>query len=161
MIRRPRFVMPRRVRRSAVFEGQDPSQVVLDGFFELRVRARPRVAIGPPAIELRGVAEADAFHVFVAGLDHALRSERRERQILAHRPAAPFGIPRGPCTIFLSGPRPRKGPATVPGPPVCGRQLVPPCCHALSKEGRFVVARDSPEDGRTPFKSSVAVRTNS
>jgi hypothetical protein len=63
---------------SEVLDGQDVGEVVLDRFFELFVRTRPRVAVRSPAVELSRVAEADALHVLVANLDHALRAQRRE-----------------------------------------------------------------------------------
>src|SRR5258708_2946816 len=66
----------------ALLDGQDVGQVVLDRFLELLVRARLRVAVGSPAVELRGVPKANAFHVFVADLDYPLGPQRRERHVL-------------------------------------------------------------------------------
>src|SRR5579859_3642764 len=82
-------------------------EVVPNRLVKLFVRARPRLAVGSPAIELRGVPEADALHVLVANLDHALRPQWRERQVLANGPAAPFGGARGAGAFFFFGPRPR------------------------------------------------------
>ena len=56
---------------------------------ELGVAARLRLAVRPPAHELRRVAEARALHVVVADLEHALGPQRDERQRLARVPAAP------------------------------------------------------------------------
>ena len=47
-----------------------------------------RLLVGPPAAELRRVAEPAALHVIVGDLDHELRPERLPRQILALAPAA-------------------------------------------------------------------------
>src|SRR5207244_5549022 len=91
---------------SVAFDGQDVGEVVLDGLFELFVRARAWVAVGSPAVELGGVSETDAFHVFVAHLDHTLGAQRRERQVLANRPTAVFGVARSPRAFFLFSPRP-------------------------------------------------------
>src|SRR4051812_40090586 len=67
--------------------GQDAGQVVLDRDVELVVGARPRVPVGPPATEVRGVPEPVALHLVVRDLDDELRPQRHERQVLAGVPA--------------------------------------------------------------------------
>ena len=101
------LIVDGQVLRSTVLERQDVGEVVLDRLFELFIRTRPRLAVGSPADELGGMSEADAFHVFVANLHHALRPKRRERQVLANCPSAAFGGAWGTRTFFLPGPRPR------------------------------------------------------
>src|ERR671926_894180 len=51
-------------------------QVVRDRLLDLLVRAGLRVAIGPPAHELGGVAKTRALHVVVANLDDTLGTQR-------------------------------------------------------------------------------------
>ena len=45
---------------------------------QLRVGARTWVAVGPRAVELRGMAESFTFHVVIAHLDHTLGLQRDE-----------------------------------------------------------------------------------
>src|SRR3954452_418867 len=76
-------------------------KVVVDRLLELFVAARLRVPVRPPTLELGGVPEAAALHVVVADLQHALRSQRHERQVLARAPPAlraghPVGVRDGP-----------------------------------------------------------------
>jgi hypothetical protein len=46
--------------------------------FELLIGARPRIPVGPPAVELRCVAEPFTFHVIVADFDHTLGPQRHD-----------------------------------------------------------------------------------
>ena len=59
--------------------------------------------------ELRGVPEPDALHVVVADLDHQLRAQRHEGQVLAGAPPAAFGVARRPDAFLLLRPGPRDG----------------------------------------------------
>src|ERR1700739_2024463 len=61
---------------------QDLCEVVVDRLLELGVGARARLPVRAPADELRGVPEARALHVVVTDLEHALRAQRYERQVL-------------------------------------------------------------------------------
>ena len=63
-------------------------QLVRRDDLELSEGAVAPALVGPPAAELRGVAEARALHVIVGDLDHELRAERLPRKILALAPAA-------------------------------------------------------------------------
>ena len=69
---------------------------------ELRIGARSRVAVRPPAVELRGVPEAPAFHVVVADFDDTLRAQGNKGHVLA-------GVP--PRRLVPAG-------AVLPGRPV-------------------------------------------
>src|SRR3954471_12547261 len=72
--------------------GSGPPQVgdvVGDRPFELVPGARPRVPVRPPPDELAGMPEAATLEVVVLRLDHELRSERDEGEVLAGVPAAP------------------------------------------------------------------------
>ena len=74
---------------------------------ELFVGARPWVTVGPPPVELGGVAEPFALHVVVSNLDHPLGSQRHERQVLARVPARTL-VPAGRALRgFVGGPVPR------------------------------------------------------
>ena len=59
-----------------LFGAENGGELLRDGGIELRIRARPGVAIGAPPHELGGVAEAVALEVVVGDLDHALGPER-------------------------------------------------------------------------------------
>src|SRR5581483_6025893 len=83
------------------------AEVVAHGLLDLVERARAGVAVRPPAHELGGVAEPRALHVVVADLDHALRPQRHERQVLAGRPPAELGVPGGANLVHELGPVPR------------------------------------------------------
>src|SRR5208282_5535835 len=67
---------------------QDLGQVVAHRLLQLRISARARIAVRAPADELGGVPEARALHVVIADLDHALRAQRDERQVLGRVPPA-------------------------------------------------------------------------
>src|SRR5580692_3955034 len=79
---------------SAMTAPQDVGEVEADRLLQLGVGARARLAVGPPADELRGVPEPRALHVVVADLHHALRAQRDERQVLGRVPPAGHGRPR-------------------------------------------------------------------
>src|SRR6476659_4542888 len=68
--------------------GEHVAEVIADGFFELLVTAGLRIAVGPPALELRGVPEPASLHVVVADLEDALWPQRHEREVLALAPPA-------------------------------------------------------------------------
>src|SRR5271166_3171445 len=86
---------------------QDLGEVVADRLLELRVGARARLTVRAPADELGGMPEARALHVVVADLDHALRAQRDERQVLVRVPPAGHGRPRGPLAGLVLRPVPR------------------------------------------------------
>src|SRR5215467_11467059 len=86
---------------------QDVAEVEADRLFKLLVGARLRVPVGPPADELGGVPEPPALHVVVAHLDHPLRAQRDERQVLARVPAADLGLARRADDALRPGPVPR------------------------------------------------------
>ena len=86
---------------------QDLGEVEADRLLQLRVGARARLAVRPPADELGGVPEPRALHVVVADLDHALRAQRDERQVLVRVPPAGHGRPRGPLARLVLRPVPR------------------------------------------------------
>src|SRR3954471_3185910 len=79
--------------------GQHLGQVERDRPLELLVRAGARIAVRPPALELGGVPEPEPLHVVVPHLDHALRTQRRERQVLAVVPPAVLVLPRRPLAL--------------------------------------------------------------
>src|SRR6266571_4630836 len=86
---------------------QDLGQVEADRLLQLGVGARARLAVRPPADELRGVPEPRALHVVVPHLDHALRAQRDERQVLVRVPPAGHGRPRCPLARLVLRPVPR------------------------------------------------------
>src|SRR6478735_11939878 len=55
---------------------------------ELLVGARRRLAVGAPALEARGVAEAVALQVLVRDLGDEVESQRLPREVLARVPPA-------------------------------------------------------------------------
>src|SRR5215472_16394569 len=92
---------------SAMPAPQDLGEVETHRLLQLGVRARARLAVRAPADELRGMPEPRALHVVVTDLDHALRAQRDERQVLVRVPPAEHGRPRGPLGGLLLGPVPR------------------------------------------------------
>src|SRR5580700_4997534 len=86
---------------------QDLGEVVTDRLLELRVGARARLTVRAPADELGGVPEARPLHVVVADLEHALRPQRDERQVLVRVPPAGHGRPRGTLAGLVLRPVPR------------------------------------------------------
>src|SRR5579863_9386303 len=74
---------------------EEVRQAVADGLLQLVERAGGRLAVRAPADELRRVPEPGSLHVVVAHLDHALRAQRYERQVLAYVPPAVLGAARG------------------------------------------------------------------
>src|SRR5208282_656709 len=86
---------------------QDLGEVVADRLLELRVGARARLTVRAPADELGGVPEARPLHVVVADLEHALRPQRDERQVLVRVPPAGHGRPRGTLAGLVLRPVPR------------------------------------------------------
>src|SRR6516165_2572826 len=86
---------------------QDLGEVEADRLLQLGVGARARLAVRPPADELRGMPEPRALHVVVADLDHALRAQRDEREVLVGIPPAEHGRPRCPLGGLVLGPVPR------------------------------------------------------
>src|SRR5271165_6178596 len=86
---------------------QDLGEVEADRLLQLRVGARARLAVRPPADELRRMPEPRALHVVVADLDHALRAQRDERQVLVRVPPAGHGRPRGALPGLVLRPVPR------------------------------------------------------
>src|SRR6266700_7434888 len=99
------FASAMAVLRGTAF--QDPGQVEADRLFQLGVGAGAQFPVRAPAVELRGVPEPRALHVVVADLDHPLRAERDEREILVRVPPAGHGRPRGPLAGLVLGPVPR------------------------------------------------------
>src|SRR6266851_10379982 len=95
---------------SATALPQDVVEVEADRLLELGVRAGARLAVRAPADELGGVPEPRALHVVVADLEHPLRAQRDERQVLVRVPPAGHGRPRGPLAGLVFRPVPR-----VPG----------------------------------------------
>src|SRR6476646_10624995 len=91
----PRGPAPRR------WAAQDLGEVEADRLLQLGVGARARLAVRPPPDELRGVPESQALHVVVADLDHALRAQRDERQVLVRVPPAEHGRPWRPLGGLL------------------------------------------------------------
>src|SRR5579862_3086952 len=65
---------------------EDLAQVEADRLLQLGVRARARLPVRAPADELSGVPEPRAFHVVVPDLQHPLRAQGDERQILVRVP---------------------------------------------------------------------------
>src|SRR6478735_12741712 len=55
---------------------------------ELLVGARRRLAVGSPALEARGVAEAVALQVLVRDLGHEVEAQGLPAEVLARVPAA-------------------------------------------------------------------------
>src|SRR6266540_813429 len=86
--------------------GEDVGQVEGRGLVELVETTGFGRAVGPPADELRGVAEAEALHVVVADLDDPLRAQGHERKVLATVPAAAV-VPMGPLGHLVGRPVPR------------------------------------------------------
>src|SRR6266702_3302530 len=86
---------------------QDLGQVEADRLLQLGVGARARLAVRPPADELRGVPEPRALHVVVADLEHPLRAQRDEREVLVRVPPAGHGRPRRSLAGLVLGPVPR------------------------------------------------------
>src|SRR6266581_850146 len=95
------------ILRSATPASQDLGEVEADRLLQLGVGTRARLAVRPPPDELRGVPEPRALHVVVADLDHALRPQRDERQVLVRVPPAGHGRLRGPLAGLVLGPVPR------------------------------------------------------
>src|SRR5882757_6110845 len=86
--------------------GHDVAEAEGQRLFELGVGARAGIAVGAPPAELGGVAKARAFHVVVADLDHALGSQRHEREVLARVPARVFVLAWCAFAGFVGGPVP-------------------------------------------------------
>src|SRR6266568_387643 len=86
---------------------QDLGQVEADRLLELGVGAGTGLPVRAPAGELRRVPEPRALHMVVADLDHPLRAQRDERQVLVRVPPAGHGRPRGPLAGLLLRPVPR------------------------------------------------------
>src|SRR5690348_15353009 len=86
---------------------QDVSEAESERLLELLERARGRITVGPPAVELRRVPEPFTFHVVIADLHHALRSQRHERQILTRVPARALVPPARAVGGHVRGPIPR------------------------------------------------------
>src|SRR4030095_4388381 len=79
---------------ASLLQPEDLSEVEVHRLLELLVRARARLPVRTPAPEPRGVPEAGALHVVVADLNHALRPQRHEREVLAGVPPAGFRLAR-------------------------------------------------------------------
>src|SRR5215472_15899624 len=93
---------------SALHLPEDFREVEPDRLDELIEGAGARVPVGSPADELGGVPQARALHVVVADLQHALGTQRGERQVLADVPPAVLGAARRPGALGeLRGPVPR------------------------------------------------------
>src|SRR5580658_10347123 len=86
---------------------QDLAQVEADRLLQLGVGARARLPVRAPADELGGVPEPRPFHVVVPDLQHPLRAQRDERQVLVRVPPAGHGRPRGPLAGLVLPPVPR------------------------------------------------------
>src|SRR5260370_27174271 len=98
----------RTIFASAMMASQDLGEVEADRLLQLGVGARARLAVRAPADELGGVPEARALHVVVADLEHALRPQRDERQVLVRVPPAGHGRPRGTLAGLVLRPVPRQ-----------------------------------------------------
>src|SRR5260370_34581202 len=96
----PAMPLPLRPRR------RDLAEVEVHRLLALGVGARPGLAVRPPADELGGVPEPRPLHVVVPDLDHPLRPQRDERQVLLRVPPAGLGVARCPSTRLLPGPVP-------------------------------------------------------
>src|SRR5260370_16566488 len=92
---------------SATALPQDLVEVEADRLLQLGVRAGARLAVRAPADELGGVPEPRALHVVVADLEHPLRAQRDEREVLVRVPPAGHGRPRRPLAGLVLGPVPR------------------------------------------------------
>ena len=83
---------PRSARETAPIAARLPAehaaQLHGDGRLELRVRAGPRIAVGPPPHEPCGVAEPVPLEVLVRDLGDQLGTQRLPRQVLRRVPAA-------------------------------------------------------------------------
>src|SRR5215469_13372925 len=86
---------------------QDLGQVKADRLLQLSVGTRPGLAVRPPPDPLGGVPEPRSFHVVVTDLEHALGTQRDERQVLIRVPPAVHGRPRGPLPGRMRPPVPR------------------------------------------------------
>src|SRR5260370_31763797 len=91
---------------SATALPQDLVEVEADRLLELGVRAGARLAVRAPADELGGVPEPRALRVVVADLEHPLRAQRDEREVLVRAPPAGHRRPQRPLARLLSGPFP-------------------------------------------------------
>src|SRR5690606_26228890 len=86
---------------------EDVGEVEAYRLLELIVGAAARVTVGTPADELDGVAESGAFHVVVPHLDHALRAERGEGEVLVGVPPARLVLAGSAFALLMGGPVPR------------------------------------------------------
>src|SRR5260370_25008724 len=91
---------------SATALPQDLVEVEADRLLQLGVRAGARLAVRAPADELGGVPEPRALHVVVADLEHPLRAQRDEREVLVRVPPAGHGRPRRPLARLAPPPLP-------------------------------------------------------
>src|SRR4029079_9668787 len=94
-------------RTSGSRAGQHVGEAEVDGPLELRVGARPGLAVGSPPDELGGVPEAHALHVVVADLAAAFGTQRYERQFLPRVPAAELVLARSALPLLVGRPVPR------------------------------------------------------
>src|SRR5688572_27364698 len=93
---------------------EDLRQLERRGHLELVVRARARRLVGPPALELRRVAEPRPLHVIEGDLAHPLDPDRHPAEILAAVPPArrarhallDLVLPAGPLAPRVAGLRP-------------------------------------------------------
>src|SRR4051794_30367918 len=69
-------------------EAEDLQELHRDRGVELLVGARRRLAVGPPALEARGVAEPIALQVLVGDLGDEVEAQRLPREVLARVPPA-------------------------------------------------------------------------
>ena len=99
---------------------EDLAQLERDGRLELGVGARRRVAVGPPAHERGGMAEAVVLEVVVGDLAHRLGPDRLPRHVLARVPAVD-GTGRPALGLGLCPARPR---VSLQGVLAIGRELV-------------------------------------
>src|SRR5215204_3236027 len=90
--------------RSPEPAGKNVRDVVSHRLVELSVAARGRLAVRAPAHELGDVPEPESLQVVVADLDHPLRPERDEGQLLVWIPPAALSAARG--ARFLGRPAP-------------------------------------------------------
>src|SRR5215204_3004611 len=90
--------------RSPEPAGKNVRDVVSHRLVELSVAARGRLAVRAPAHELGDVPEPESLQVVVADLDHPLRPERDEGQLLVWIPPAALSAACGARFLGRSAP---------------------------------------------------------
>src|ERR1700722_19944969 len=104
--------MPRAPLRATVFmklaeTRHYVAQTESQRLFELVVGTGAGLAVGAPTVELGGVPKPPTLHVVVAALDHQLRPQRVEGEVLAGVPSGVLVLARGALAGFVGGPIPR------------------------------------------------------